>query len=118
MNKKVLLLTIAGLLFAAIPATAQDYVAVDDQGKEVKRVIFDREKVTIEYRDAQVRTDVQEALIVRQSSFSSVQDIKSTDNGKRQIYDLQGRPVENLDMMSGGIFIVREGDKVYKLIKK
>lgn len=114
-------LVLAVCLAAGATAAAQTVIgATDESGKVVKRILFDREQVTIIYEDGTTRENVDLATIV-QSENTGIDEVGvAVNNGSavREIYDLQGRRVDNLGSLQQGVFIVREGDKVYKLIKK
>lgn len=107
-----------------LAASSQTSVqAIDfENGKAVKRITFDREQVNIVYADGQVLEGVDEALIVKEIFPTSIDDVKTTTPAPtaavRQVYDLQGRLMSGLHELPQGVYIVREGEKVYKWIKK
>ena len=101
-----LALVVACCLGACCSAGAQTVAAVDEQGKQVRRITFDR--------------DVDRALILR-GDVTAIDAIKTQpgENGTvRQVYDLQGHRMVDVNNLPQGIYVVREGDKVYKMIKK
>lgn len=115
-----LALVVACCLGACYSAGAQTVAAVDEQGKQVRRITFDRERVTIEYASGEVRDNVDRALILR-GDVTAIDAIKTQpgENGTvRQVYDLQGHRMVDVNNLPQGIYVVREGDKVYKMIKK
>lgn len=104
-------------LVTCITAGAQ---AIDENGKVVKHISFDRENVTIVYEDGSVRENVQSSLI-KYGISTSVEKIEAVDEKEKTeitVYDIQGHRMTNLENLPAGVFIVREGEKVYKLIKK
>lgn len=113
-------IALACIMGACCSASAQSVAAIDDKGQQVSRITFDRERVTIEYVNGEIRDNVDNALIYR-GQVTAIDDVRTNGNetaGPRQVYDLQGRLVSDLNNLPQGIYIVREGDKVYKLIKK
>lgn len=115
-----LALIVACCLGACCSAGAQTVAAVDEQGKQVRSITFDRERVTIEYANGEVRDNVDYALICRGevTAIDAVKAQSSNDAGQQQVYDLQGHRMVDVNNLPQGIYVVREGDKVYKMIKK
>lgn len=100
-----------------VASASTEYQVIDELGNKVKRIIFDREHVTFVYDDGTTRDYVKQALVTN-AQATSVETINATTTAEREVYDLQGRRISNVENMPSGIFIVRQGDKVYKLIKK
>ncbi len=119
MKTTKLLLTAACCLTTCC-VSAQTIGAVDEQGRQVRRITFDREQVTVEYVDGDVRNNVDFTLVTREemTGIETVRVNSDEQSALRQVYDLQGRPVGDVNNLSQGIYVVREGEKVYKLIKK
>ncbi len=111
------------LCFAMIAACSgvaiADNVARTVDGKQVTRLVFDREQVTVIYADGTVETsDYPE--IVWAPETSGVYELNvdnrsvTTDNGT---YDLQGRRI-NPDNAQPGVYVERRDGKTVKVIKK
>lgn len=120
MKKKVMLSLFIGSMMG-MGVSAQNIIAVDEYGNQVKRINFDCEQVEVVLVDGQVLRGVDATVIIPGHDYTSVQDVESTLTEKgvaREIFDLQGRRVVDVDRLPAGIYVLREGDKVYKLIKK
>lgn len=125
MNKKHMTKTdktilIASLLtLSAVSADAQ----VDESGKRVKRITFDREQVTLVYNDGSKSENVQETVIVKDGVVTGIKEMDQTEKSaaRPKWYAIDGRklPKEPNSPAGGkGIYVVRENDKVRKIIKK
>ena len=125
MNKKHMMKTekvilIASLLaLSAVGADAQ----VDESGKRVKRITFDREQVTLVYNDGSKSENVQKTVIVNDGKATGIVEMNQAEKSAAQPkwYAIDGRqlPKEPNSSVSGkGVYVVRENGKVRKIIKK
>ena len=130
MKRKTALLVV--LLTVATSLSAQ----TADNGKKVKRITFDREDISVVYADGTKDKNVQSAVVYGSGTATGIATTPSTGKGqvvKREVYDLQGRQVKAANgqrstaigqrsMADGqrtkGVYIVREGEKTRKIIKK
>ena len=120
---KKLILTITALSIGMAVGAQNIVQAIDfENGKAVRRITFDREQVNIVYADGQVLEGVDEAVIVKEILPTAIEDVKANEStpkaAVREVYDLQGRLMSGTHELPQGIYIVREGEKVYKWIKK
>ena len=116
MMNKPAIYAFAVLFFCAITMQAQKA----DNGKSVKRITFDREQVNIIYADGSTDEKVSNVKVTKQEKTTYVKDVNSNLNkqkGKVAVYDLQGRRVSNV-AKGKGVFIVREGQRVRKIVKQ
>ncbi len=89
-------------------------------GKEVTRLLIDREKVTVVYADGS-KGVVEDKIVVKNSRSSAVETIKTDESlnvtKADGIYDLQGRRVREANLMPG-VYVKVSGGKSSKFIKK
>lgn len=88
--------------------------------KPVKRITFDREQVTIVYKDGATET-VADKATVKGRIATGITAARRTE-GKRSSaasswYTLDGRRTQP-SAAKRGVYVVRENDKVRKVIKK
>lgn len=123
MKRKTALLVV--LLTVATSLSAQ----TADNGKKVKRITFDREDISIVYADGTKDKNVQSAVVYGSGTATGIATKPATGKGqvvKREVYDLQGRQVKTVKgqrstadgQRTKGVYIVREGEKTRKIIKK
>ena len=111
---------IASLLtLSAVGADAQ----VSESGKRVKRITFNREQVTLVYNDGSKSENVQRTVIVNDGVVTGIMEMRQTEKSAAQPkwYTIDGRqlPKEPNSSRNGkGIYVIRENDKVRKIIKK
>lgn len=116
--RKCYLMMVAVLLTAgATTASAQ----IARNGKPVKKVLFDRENVTVVYVDGTRDEHVASEHIVRNHwSPTDLKTVEAPDEASKQkngTYDLQGRRVES-GQLPKGVYIERRNGKVFKTVKK
>lgn len=103
------------LVCGTITASAQKAQNVSN-GKVVKRITFDREKVNIVYTDNKQET-VEQATITRRSGEATGIASTTKANNARGWFTLDGRRLESAPSAKG-VYVVKDGDKVRKTIKK
>jgi hypothetical protein len=112
------LLILAAVILGTTCATAQ----TAENGKVVKRILFDRENVTVIYADDTSDKHVQTATIT--SGKPETTGIKSQDKtpnarNKRGWYTLDGRRMTTApSTRNKGVYVVKEDKKVIKVVKK
>jgi hypothetical protein len=103
--------------------------AVADNGKSVKRITFDRENICVVYADGTKDENVQSAVVYGSGTATGIATKPATGKGqvvKREVYDPQCRQVKTVKgqrstadgQRTKGVYIVREGEKTRKIIKK
>lgn len=107
------------LLFgmATVSATAQ----TAGNGNTVKRIEFDRENITVSYTDGTKEENVQTTRIVnnRKTAVKSIPGNGRQQTASRTWYTLDGRRMQGAPLTTDkGVFIMREGNKVRRTIKK
>lgn len=107
------------LLFgmATVSATAQ----TAGNGNTVKRIEFDRENITVSYTDGTKEENVQTTRIMnnRKTAVKSIPDNDRRQAASRTWYTLDGRRMHGAPLTTDkGVFIMREGNKVRRTIKK
>jgi len=107
------------LLFgmATVSATAQ----TAGNGNVVKRIEFDRENITVSYTDGTKEENVQTTRIVnnRKTAVKSIPDNDRRQAASRTWYTLDGRRMQGAPLTTDkGVFIMREGNKVRRTVKK
>ncbi len=113
MMNRILLCTLFMLLCGIMPMQAQSA----DNGKKVKRILFDREQVTIVYVD-DTQENVDKGVAVKRDDIAtSVKEIKGKKSKNSEVYDLQGRKLNAVPQRKG-VYIKREGKQVRKIVKK
>ena len=116
MNRKITWMIAAILLCGTVTASAQKAQNVSN-GKVVKRITFDREKVNIVYTDNTQETDVEQATITRRAGEATGIASTTKANNARGWFTLDGRRLESAPSAKG-VYVVKDGDKVRKTIKK
>ncbi len=120
MKKKMFLMLIACLLGSTATVSAQkknSKKAVNvENGKEVKRITFDCEDISIAYADGTEDNYVQSATIVAVETPTGISGVekKAQANGW---YTMDGRRLQSAPK-GKGVYVVKKGDKVQKTIKK
>jgi hypothetical protein len=104
------------LLSCSLGLTAQAQTA--DNGKQVKRIEFDRENVTILYADETKDEQVQKAHIRAGKSATAIKG-KTADAGTTRSawYTVDGRRLD-AQPKAKGVYMRKEGNRTRKLIKK
>ncbi|MBP5425811.1 MAG: hypothetical protein J6Y33_07035 [Prevotella sp.] len=115
-SKNWLWLATALLVAGALGMQAQ----TADSGKKVKRITFDREQVSIIYNDGTKEEAVQQAVIVRDATVTGIKGMQQQgQQTERRCYAIDGRTVQSAQKgLKKGVYVVKEGDKVRKIIKK
>ena len=93
-----------------------------ESGKTVKRITFDRERVTLVYSDGTKAENVQKAVIKakgndEQGTATGIARVKAGSVAQRTWYTMDGRRLQGEPRVQG-VYVVKEGDKVRKIIKK
>ena len=104
------------LLCGTMTASAQK-AEFTQNGKQVKRIAFDREKVDIIYSDDTQISDVNDVTITNEASGTTAIDKTKTAKRANAWYTMDGRRLQNAPKAKG-VYMVKEGDKVRKTIKK
>ena len=107
------------LTLFAVSVSAQ----VDESGKQVKRITFDREQVTVVYNDDAKRENVQETVITNDATVTGIKELNLAERSAAQTkwYAIDGRQLpkgQNSHNNKKGIYVVKENGKVRKIIKK
>lgn len=119
MIKRIIFVAI--VLLTGMAANAQ-YRAEDSRGYVVKKIVFDREQVT------EIRSDgssinganpiVINRVLVNDTSTVGIQDVTAEPQQMpTEYYDLEGRRVSDTEQMPCGIYLMKEGTKVRKIVK-
>ena len=116
MNQKITWMLAAILLSGTMTASAQK-AEFTQNGKQVKRITFDREKVDIIYSDESQITDVNNVTISNEASGTTGINKTKTTKSANGWYTMDGRRLQNAPKTKG-VYMVKEGDKVRKTIKK
>ncbi len=116
MNRKITWMIAAILLCGTVTASAQKAQNVSN-GKVVKRITFDREKVNIIYSDDTQISDVNDVTISNRAGGTTGIDKTKTAKSANEWYTVDGRRLQNAPKAKG-VYVVKEGDKVRKTIKK
>ena len=89
-----------------------------DDGREVKRISFDCEKVTIEYVDGTQDDNIDETKVSYPTSTTRINaTTRNTTTTKRQYYTTDGRRLQS-EPTKKGVYIERNGKRAVKKIKK
>ena len=96
---------------------------VDESGKRVKRITFDREQVTLEYNDGSKSENVRKAVITNNGPATGIKVLiqKGRFAAQAKWFAIDGRQLQkgpNSPASRKGVYVVRENDKVRKIIKK
>ncbi len=122
MKKKVFYLLVACLLGGTATVSAQKTVKKMvnvENGKEVKKITFNCEEITINYADGTDEPEVDAAHLRRieipvgPTGINGVEK-KTQANGW---YTMDGRRLQSAPK-DKGVYVVKKGDKVRKTIKK
>lgn len=90
----------------------------DAKGRQVTRIVFDREQVSIEYADGSTETGVSEAAIVNDKRSTGIKAVMTNaGTSARRWYTIDGRALQGQPQQKG-IYVVREKNGVRKTIKK
>ena len=116
MNKKVTWMFAAVLLCGTMTVSAQK-AEFTQNGKQVKRIAFAREKVNIIYSDDTQILDVNDVTISNRAGGTTGINKTKTANSANEWYTMDGRRLQNAPKAKG-VYVVKEGDKVRKTIKK
>ena len=115
--KKAFLILAVGMMGTAF-ATAQ----TADNGKVVRRILFDRENVTMVYDDNSFDEHVETATVTKgkpETTAVKAQDKSSGTKTARSWYTLDGRRMNTAPLSnSKGVYVVKEEKKVRKVVKK
>ncbi len=111
----------AALLLTSMVAQAQ-YRAQDANGNVLKKITFDREQVT------EVRSDgsafnagsplVVNRVMVSDTATVGIEEVRAEMHQQpAEYYDVMGRRVSDIEKMQSGIYLMKEGTKVRKIVK-
>ena len=115
MKKKMFFMLAAALLCGTATVSAQQAINVEN-GKVVKKITFDLEKVDINYEDGTSDVSVQKATIYYDQTPTGIAEVKQ--NGvTTDWYTLDGRRLQYTPN-SKGIYVSKSGNNVRKSIKK
>ena len=119
MKKEKAFLVALLLTLSTVSVNAQ----VDESGKQVKRITFDREQVTLVYNDGSKSENVQKKVITNDAVGTGVKELNQAERSAAHAkwFAIDGRPLQkgqNSRNNGKGIYVVRENDKVRKIIKK
>mgnify|MGYP007069926661 CR=1 FL=1 len=106
---------VSAFLLALCSSGAQAQMA--DNGKRVKRITFDREQVNVIYADGTSDMGVTEVGVFNDKStvgIARVEGVRKTAGG---CFNLSGQRVST-SVLRKGLYVVREGERVRKIIKK
>lgn len=114
--RKRTVITLLSVVLLCLCASAK---TITTDGKAVKRLLFDREQVTIVYADgSQEQIADTDVLELKTDDASAIYDIKVDNNTKTDgIYDLQGHKMNKANLTSG-FYIERRNGKAVKIIHK
>lgn len=104
------------LLGSASVAMAQ---AVDNKNKkEVKRILFDRENISVVYDDDTMTRNVESVFMARdKGAVVDIDLLKKADSAKEEWYTLDGRKLQGAPQ-DRGVYVKKTGNRVCKTIKK
>ena len=115
--KKTMLIIAVGMIGTTF-AAAQ----TANNGKVVKKILFDRENVTMVYADDSFDANVAAATVTKGSPETTAvkaQDKASGTKTARRWYTLDGRRMNTAPRSnSKGVYVVKEEKKVRKVVKK
>jgi opacity protein-like surface antigen len=115
MRKRNFVLALA--VAAAVTASAQ--VAVDGQNRQVKRIVFNGEQMTVVYADGTQQTDVQQTHVKRGSGVATklrTTEAKTTTPKRIEYYTADGRKMDKAPVRKG-LYIERRNGKYLKKVK-
>ncbi len=115
MKKKFLLILSFTMCCCAMNLQAQ--TAIKD-GKKVKSITFDKEDVVIIYADDSKEILAGDATVTS-SITTGIQNVKTNQGSQSSTwYMLDGRRIQSEPQNKKGIYVVKQGNKVRKTIKK
>lgn len=93
-------------------------IAVAQNGKQVKRITFDREKVSVIYSDETKDENVTDFVVRRNipTGIKTVKDKQDSNGAAARWYTVDGRRLQ-AQPAAGGVYIKREGQRVRKVKK-
>lgn len=111
----------AVLLFTGMAAHAQ-YRAQDGNGNVLKKITFDREQVTKVRSDGSAITAgtplVVNRVLVSDTATVGIEEVRAEmQQQPTEYYDVMGRRVSDIEKMQSGIYLMKEGTKVRKIVK-
>lgn len=90
----------------------------DKEGRKVRRITFNQEKVNIEYADGTSRQNVEAITINGNNQSTGIGDIPTEkEKTPRRVYTIDGRVLKG-EPRQKGIYIVRENKGTKKTLKK
>jgi len=115
MKKKFLLILSFTMFCCAMNLQAQ--TATKD-GKKVKSITFDKEEVVINYADGSQETLAGDATVTS-SIPTGIKNTKTNQGSQNSNwYMLDGRRMQSEPQNKKGVYVVKQGNKVRKTIKK
>ncbi len=115
MNKRRLFLLSSLLTVCFLGIQAQ----VDESGKKVRSITFDREQVTVTFNDGTKSEAVKQITVRGKQYVTGITETKSAQLATQsRWYAIDGRNVQPGRDTKKGVYVVREGNKVRKTIKK
>lgn len=116
MRKRRFSLALLLLLTCVLSIQAQK---VEGGDKKVKRITFDCEQVTIIYEDDTKDISVPQAVIVSDDATAVKSVEQVSQPAERRWYSVDGRTLLSAPRSTKrGVYVVKERDKVRKIIKK
>ena len=128
--KKIIMAALATMF--CLSALADDYTLyVQTAAAEYTYAFDDLQRITFSDGNMVIATKTGETAAVNISSIERVffdkvatgiksvenaEDVESGDN--REVYDLSGRRVSTNAVLPKGIYVVKEGGKTFKIVKK
>lgn len=111
--------TLVLLAALALAATASAQTATDDSGREVRRIVFNGEQVSVVYGDGDRQDGVQQTRVkATQGVATGIGGTKAQATGKRSaLYSADGRQLGRQPMKKG-VYIERRGGKAVKRVRK
>lgn len=107
------------LVAMALSATASAQTATDESGREVKRIVFNGEQVSLVYGDGSRQDGVQQTLVkANQGVATQVSVAKTQATGRRSVmYSADGRQLGRQPLKKG-VYIERRDGKAVKRVRK
>jgi len=111
--------TLVLLAALALAATASAQTATDDSGREVKRIVFNGEQVSVVYGDGDRQDGVQQTRVKAiQGVATQVSSPKATATSRHtELYSTDGRQLSRRPTKKG-VYIERRGGKAVKRVRK
>ena len=93
-------------------------IAVAKNGKQVKRITFDRENASVTYSDGTKDDNVTDFVVRRKTptGIKTVKGMTDSNGGAARWYTVDGRRLQ-AQPTAGGVYIKREGQHVRKIKK-